>query len=90
MAPDNKKIRWKEEGFECAEFYTEKVVELTVKIVQVPAAEVRKICGRGNACYNRATNTITIPRIKSDYDYQIFGSLGHEIWHALGGKHKGT
>lgn len=85
-APD-----WEREGFECAEFYTPPAVTITLTVRQVPPSHIARYCGgRGNACTDRARGIITIPRIKHDYDAAAFAALGHEVWHLLGGRHRGT
>lgn len=57
------------------------------QIIQLEQIEVAKIC-RAQACYNRKTNTIYIPKIRGDWDHERIYALGHEMWHALGGRHE--
>lgn len=60
-------------------------------IVQVDAKDIKNWCNDLNvapACYNRQQNVIVIRRINNEYDHEIFQDLGHEVWHAMGGRHK--
>jgi len=74
-------------------WYTERDQVVTVRVIQLSRSDMARR-SRNNAPafidYSRTPPTIYCLRMHDENSWMEFGLLGHEMWHALGGRHGDT